>query len=435
VEDVGVVDVTHASERLAERAGDVADKRTGARLMSDRIRTQGKREGVRKIVNNDGTVSWGARLKYRDPESGKWRCWERNFATEREAVAARKAKQDEVKKGIETDRGGRTLGELLREFLITCERRGRRPTMLALYRHTIEHHILTHKVASLPLKDLTPQKLQRFYNEKQDAACGATALKQCHRVIHKALNDAMHMELVWRNVADVASPAPAKRGSRAGEPRSRREPWTPQELRRFLQVATENPYGQIWFLEVYTGVRRAELLGLRWQDVDFERKVLHIRQTVTLDMKGRVHIGPPKNEGSRRDVAISDEVADVLRDQQARVREHRKTCLKAGKSWTDNDLVFPAQNGNYIYPRNANRDDYRLVEKVGLRPIRLHDVRHSHASHLLDAGEDIAVVSQRLGHSRPSTTLDIYHHPGKGQHTKAAETFAALLKPSPDPHA
>ena len=160
--------------------------------------------------------------------------------------------------------------------------------------------------------------------------------------------------------------------------------------------------------------------------------MLHIRQTVTVDMIGKLHVGPPKTESGRREVAISEEVAGVLCDQYARVREQRKVCLKAGKTWTHNDLVFPAQNGNYIYPRNANRDYYRWVEKVGLRPIRLHDVRHSHASHLLDAGEDVAVVSQRLGHSRPSTTLDIYHHPGKGQHTKAAEMFAAQLKTSPD---
>lgn len=400
--------------------------------MNDRIRTPGKREGIRKILNKDGSISWSARLNYRDPDTNEWRYWERYFATEREAIASRKAKREEIERGIDIDRTHPTLGDLLRDFLVTCERRGRRPTTVALYRHTIEYHILTHKVANVRLKDLTPKRLQQFYDEKQDAACGVTALKQCHRVIHKALNDAMRMELVWRNVADVASPAPTRRGSRSGEPRSRREPWTPQDLRRFLQVTTESPYGQIWFLEVYTGVRRAELLGLRWQDVDLERNVLHIRQTVTLDMKGCVHIGPPKNEGSRRDVAISDEVAGILRDQQARVRDHRKTCLKAGKPWTDNDLVFPAQNGNYIYPRNANRDYYRLVEKAGLRPIRLHDVRHSHASHLLDAGEDIAVVSQRLGHSRPSTTLDIYHHPGKGQHTRAAERFAALLRPGAD---
>src|SRR5207249_1172500 len=148
----------------------------------------------------------------------------------------------------------------------------------------------------------------------------------CHLRISQALKQAVKLGLVSRNAADAATPPLVV-------PREM-QTWSPEEARRFLEAAQQSSYGPIWLLYLATGLRRGELLGLRWTDVDPQGRVLHVAQTVIF-IAGRAIIKPPKSRASRRVVALQPEVVAALKEHQLRQHERR---LALGPAWEDNDL-------------------------------------------------------------------------------------------------
>ncbi len=191
----------------------------------------------------------------------------------------------------------------------------------------------------------------------------------------------------------------------------------------FIPVAVKSPYGPIWMVALATGMRRGELLGLRWQDVDFERGVLAIRQTVGV-LKGSSEIRPPKSKSSRREVPVQLQVLRALRDHHAAQDELR---LFLGERWHAHDLVFPAGNGNPINPNNLKRDFQRWVKLAEVPEIRIHDLRHSHVTIAIREGGNIKAVSKRVGHANISITLSTYAHVLPEQHIEVADKVGAVL--------
>jgi integrase len=257
------------------------------------------------------------------------------------------------------------------------------------------------------VQKLTPDQLKTFYSAKLAAGCGKRTVELCHRRLSQALKMAVELGFVARNVAQLVRPPRA----RAREMQT----WDMVEVQRFLTVAAWSPYGPIWAVVLATGMRRGEVLGLRWQDVDFERRVLHVRQSVT-PVGGAAQIGPTKNSRSRTIQSIPPYVLAALREHKATQNERG---LALGVAWHDNDLVFLTSIGTPIVPNNLVRDYNHLVAQAGVRRIRIHDQRHTHASLLLQMGTEIKVVSERLGHAKTSTTMVIYHHVTSRQHIEA----------------
>ena len=225
----------------------------------------------------------------------------------------------------------------------------------------------------------------------------------------------MKLGLLTRNVADLVTPPRV--------PRKPRQTWDEEQARRFLAVADQSGRGPIWIVALATGMRRGELLGLRWQDVDFERGVLSVRQTVGA-LRGKPDVKPPKTRSSIRDVPVPAEVMAALREHRRRQNEQR---LALGTVWEDYDLVFAAANGRPIYPDNLKRDFERLVHLAGVPRIRIHDQRHTHVTLAIAAGADIGAVSQRIGHSRTSITMDVYHHVLPRKHLEVSDKVGAVL--------
>ena len=170
-------------------------------------------------------------------------------------------------------------------------------------------------------------------------------------------------------------------------------------------------------------MRRGELLGLRWQDVDWERGTVSVRQTVTV-LKGASHIGPPKTKSARRTITVQVEVLDALKGHRRAQNERR---LAAGPVWQDYDLVFSTGIGTPINPGNLDRDFYRLVKRVGVPRIRIHDLRHTNITLALRETGDIEVVSQRVGHANVSITLGTYAHVLPDQHQEVAKKVGRAL--------
>jgi integrase len=170
-------------------------------------------------------------------------------------------------------------------------------------------------------------------------------------------------------------------------------------------------------------MQRGEVLGLRWQDVDFEQRLLHVRQTVTV-VQGAAHVDPPKSKRSRRAVPVPAQVIGALREHPVRQNERR---LATGPIWRDHDLVFPTSLGTPINPNNLTRDYNRWVAQAGVPRIRIHDQRHTHVTLALQAGANIKAVSQRVGHAKTSITMDLYAHVLPEQHRDVSDKVCAAL--------
>lgn len=292
----------------------------------------------------------------------------------------------------------RTVTEWLDEWLTTIKATdGTRTQTLRSYRWLAKDHVKP-RVGRTRLDKLTPVEVRLMLVDMAKAGVGVVTARQAHALLRNALNDARRLELVGRNVAELVKAPPV--------PRHRRRFLTEQEARRLLKAAEGDRLYALLVVAVTTGLRRGELLGLRWSDVDLAGAVLRVRQALVRS-DGALRFDRPKSVTSQRSVPLPPTTVFVLRTHHRRQTAERATL---GKSWTDHDLVFPSGIGTPMEPRNLNRWFDGLRARTNLRWLRLHDLRHACATFLLAQGVDLTTVKDMLGHSQISVTADIYTH-------------------------
>jgi integrase len=318
-----------------------------------------------------------------------------------------------------------TFGQYLETWLATLPGKGRKPTTVESYSRHMRVHVVSHPVARVRLQNLSPLHLDQLYAELLDhgRADGTGGLSMrtvrfVHSVISKALNDAVRKRLVVVNVATAAS-APSTKASRPPEA----QVWTLDQLHRFLDHVADDPYRAMWRLAAMTGMRRGELCGIRWKDIDFEEGRLSVRQSI-VPVHGRPTLSDVKTERSERTVDLDAVTLAELRAHRARQAVDR---LASGPSYNDGDLVFAKPDGTCLHPKRVSEWFGRRSAAAGLPRIRLHDIRHTHASHLLAKGVPAKVVSERLGHTTEAFTISRYQHVLPGMQSHAAQSFADLV--------
>ena len=348
----------------------------------------------------------------------------RGFRTRKDAQTALNEALADLQHGTYVRPRRITLENYLDDWLATLAIAGRRPTTIAGYRRLIRVHV-NPALGHLELQQITAVDVDRFYAQlAKDGSPGGrgalskSTIRKAHVLIGKALGDAERKGLVQRNVARVSSP-PSASSARAPEMKV----WTPEQLRTFLDFVATDSHGSMLRLAALTGLRRAELCGLRWQDVDLDSPRLVVRQAITT-VDHEPTVGDVKSTRSRRVIDLDPATVNVLRAQRIHQLEER---LSGGRDWVDSALVFTMPDGRGWHPDVITRAFARLVERSGLPRIRLHDLRHSHATHLLAAGTNIRVTSERLGHASVAFTLDVYGHVLPGQQADAAAAVAALV--------
>ena len=299
-----------------------------------------------------------------------------------------------------------------------------RRTTVDTYRKAISLYV-SNELSSKELQAVTSRDLDTMYermltNGRRDGCGGLSprTVRLVHTILKRAFADAVRRELLEHNPATAADP-PSQRAARAPVFPT----WSPDELRSFLSAARCDEHYAAFHLAAATGLRRSELLGLRWCDIDFERAELRVLQTVVV-VGRQVELGLPKTDRSRRVVALDRRTVAVL-------NEHRQHTIRRSRSrdprLEEQSLVFSRPNGAPIHPVLFTYYFRRRVLASGVRSIRLHDLRHTHATHALQAGVHPKIVSERLGHSTISITLDIYSHALPSMQRDAAEAVAALL--------
>jgi integrase len=199
--------------------------------------------------------------------------------------------------------------------------------------------------------------------------------------------------------------------------------WSADELRKFLDASTADPNLPIWRLAASTGMRRGELLGLRWGDVDLVGGRLSLRQQLVRS-GASIAFGPPKTKAARRMIALDSGTVEALRARRAVWRDER---LAFGPGYEDHDLVFCRPDGQPHDPDVVTHQFERAIERAGVHRIRFHDLRHTHATLLLKARVHPKVVQERLGHSSIAITLDTYSHVIPDMQDEAAAKIGAVV--------
>lgn len=270
---------------------------------------------------------------------------------------------------------------------------------------------------------LRPQAIQSLYGRLQrdgraDGTGGLSAksVLRYHQVLHAALHHAVRWQVLARNPADAVQPPRA----------ARRELTTigAADVSRLLSAADDTPIGSLARMAVMTGMRRGELLGLRWRDLDLDAGMAHVQQTAQrISGEGWV-FRQPETRLSRRAIALSPATVRLVRRHR---RQQVAERLLAGPAYQDRDLVFASAVGTPLEPGTIARTWTRVLAAAGVGHVRWHDLRHAHATLMLSAGVHPKVVSERLGHASVGITLDTYSHVLPGLQVAAAAQLDTLV--------
>ncbi len=352
--------------------------------------------------------------------------WHGGFRTRKEAEVARAKLVDELHTGSYVMPDRLTFAQWIADSWLPMTEMRVKPSTFHSYRRNLQIHVLP-VIGSRPLQQITPLMLNALYSKLQAEGSGngplsAKTVRYIHTTIHKSLEDAVDGGVLAKNVAERAKPPrPGRRAS--GKVGS----WESLELAQFLESVHGSRLGAVWRLAAMTGMRRGEILGLRWSDVDLGAARLSVRQAVVA-VAYEVIESTPKSHNARV-IDLDRETVEMLhayREQQ-RAEQH-----EWGAEYEDRDLVVAKENGSPIHPHSFSQMFERLIQRAGVRTIRLHDLRHTHATLALKAGVPIKVVRERLGHESPAFTLKQYAHVIPGMQAAAAAVVAELVRSESD---
>ncbi|MDQ7794170.1 MAG: tyrosine-type recombinase/integrase [bacterium] len=353
----------------------------------------------------------------RNPTTGAPRLRSKTAKTKREAERLLRDWLNQLETGGITAPSRMRLEELLlTHYLEGFARRNLRPTTLDSYERTIKLHILP-VLGHVPVQKLTPGQINVFYAGLLEKGVSPRVTRYCHAVLHRTLA----LAVKWR----IAAYNPAAQADPPKVPRKEMQALGAEGIRALLEAAHQDRLYPLWMLAVSTGMRRGEICGLRWEDVDLDLGTVMVRRTLVM-VAGRPTPQEPKTARSRRRVKLPDSSVEALR--QWRI-EQKKERLVHGEGYVDSGNVFTQRDGKPLRPDLLSKRYFpRLLKAAALPPtLRFHDLRHSHATALLQAGTPAKVISDRLGHFSTGFTMDTYAHVTPSLEQEAADRFDALV--------
>ncbi len=363
-----------------------------------------------------------------DPATGKLKRKSFYGKTRKEVADKMAQALQEVRNGTYIEPAQTTFGEWLDKWLTGYKKGQLKPTTYQGYETLINVHIKP-ALGKIPMAKLQAHMIQSFYNEKLSAGradgkggLSTRMVRYLHAVIRQALQQAVKEGLLARNVADATSPPTVKN--------KQMRPLAENELLTFFETARKDRLFAAYVLAATTGLRRGELLGLCWDCVDLEHGVITVQRQLLPLKDGLSLEETTKSRSGRRSVTLTD---DAIRELKAYRKRQAQEKLLLGEAYQDNGLVFCKEDGSPIDPREFTKRFQRHLTKAGLPKVRLHDLRHTHASLLLARGVHPKVVQERLGHSSITMTLDLYSHLVPGLQEAAAATLNGLLSKEKGP--
>ena len=357
-----------------------------------------------------------------DPITGKERRrWHRagpNRA-EAEALAARLAAAEHARRN--GHRSQLTVGGFITRYWLPAKRLGLEASTFDGYQRVVQLHVLP-QLGDVPLRGLRTERLEQLYtdlvdhgNTRTSQGLSSKTVLDIHVIIRSALDDAIRRGLLRDNPATAAH-APKHRRNRCRADRV----WTANQLKAFLHLVEHRRQHPSFWLTANTGMRRSELLGLRWDAIDHHQRRLSVNRAIIV-----VGYQATESNGKTRNAPRTIDLDTIT--LQVLTRWRRRQSEELGKS-DDTMPLHTKRDGHLIHPHTLSQAFERAVATTTLPKISLHDLRHTHATLLLKAGVPLKVVSERLGHSSPAFTMATYQHILPGMQAEAAHTFAALLQ-------
>jgi len=358
----------------------------------------------------------------RDASGKKQQKWVGGHRTKKEAEDALIEALERMRTGMWVDPGVTTLGEYLTEWLAAMESNVVDTTFRA-YEQSMRNWVMP-RLGSVRLAEVSPMHLRSLQTEllrdgRVDGKGGLAprSVASCRRVLSQALKDAVRWGLLIRNPMDAVDPPRVVDAEMVT--------WSDTQARSFLDAVASDRLYAMWVLFLTTGVRRGELAGLRWGDVELDRATMAIvRNRVSAGRGKAVSTHQPKTRRGRRNVALDVTSVEVLRAHRAAQFEER---LRLGPAWVDSGYVFCGIDGAALHPDTITATFKSIIRNLDVPQIRLHDLRHTSATLALKAGIHPKVVSERLGHATVSITLDLYSHVLDGMQAEAAEQIGAVV--------
>ena len=369
---------------------------------------------MRGSIRQRGNHSWEIQLYTGTGPDGKLR---RHFETihGHKGDAQRRLTEllSSLDKGVYTPPGRLTVAEHLHQWLTGYVKTNCQQRTLDGYTSIIETHLIP-ALGQLQLKHLHPQAIQAYYGQACEHLSARTVHHQ-HRVLSQSLKFAVRQGYLGRNPAELVDPpTPHKKTMRSLEA---------SEVAVLLDVAKDSYYYPVVYTAVSTGLRQAELLGLRWRDIDLDMLSISVSQ-VLYKRRGICQFKEPKTAHSRRRVAMTPKLALFLRGYKL---EREQLYRELGKQLGLDDLVFTSVEGKPIDPCVLSHAFARMARQAGLGGVRFHDLRHTFASLMLLRGAKPKVISEALGHSSVAFTMDVYSHIIEGMQSDAMALLDEVL--------
>lgn len=363
----------------------------------------------------------------RDADGKRRQKWSGGYRRRKDAERALSEQLAQLDGGGYVEASKLTVGAFLVEEWLPAIRSSVAEGTFESYARNVRAHLLP-AVGDVPLQRLSAGRLNALYAElldhgRRDGNGGLSprTVRYVHTILRRALAMAVKWGRVVRNVADAAEP-PSPKVTRA-RARSKMRTWTAAELRHFLVGVRATRLYPFWVVLAQTGMRRGEVLGGRWSDLDLDAARWSVARTLTA-VGHEAREGAPKTAYSRRSVALDTATVRILRDWRRAQLEER---MAWGPAWQATGRVFTREDGTDLHPERVSELFGRAVRRSELPRIRLHDLRHTHATLALAANVHPKVVSERLGHAGVAITLDIYSHAVPAMQADAADAVAALV--------
>ncbi len=349
------------------------------------------------------------------PDGKRKRIYRTVQGTKRDAEALMAKLLSELNTGSYIEPSKLTVTEYLRDWMNSYVRPNLSPTTADSYNINVEKHLIP-RIGHILLQQLKPLHVQKLYNDllsngRTDGTGGLSAksVLYIHRNLHESLEHAFKMQLVPRNVTALVNLPKAKK--------YQAEVYSTEELQQLLEVAQGTDMELPIYLAVCLGLRRGEILGLLWSDVNITGKKITINNNLVQTTKGNINKAP-KSASSSRTIDLPDGLIPILERHIALQAENRH---KLGSGYHSGNYVYCQADGSPYCPGYLSKKFNAFLKKRKLKQIRLHDLRHSHATLMLACGIPAKVASERLGHSNIAVTLDLYSHVLDSMQKEAAE--------------
>ncbi|MBZ8121439.1 tyrosine-type recombinase/integrase [Bacillus thuringiensis] len=347
-----------------------------------------------------------------DPETGKRRQkWFSGYKTKKEAQADVAKKITELNEGTFVDPSKLTLKEYLLEWLEVKKMSLENGTYIS-YKAYINAYIMP-TIGMVSLHKLNAIHIQKCYKATIDKGIANNSILLMHKILKSALNLAVKQNVITKKPANFAE-IPKKEKSSI-------QPWTEEEVKSFLFHSQDSRYHIGYVIAITTGMRLGEVLGLRWQDVDFKNSTVTINQTIGFDNKVKL---TAKNKSSKRTIPVPAKIIEALKKYRTQVNKEK---LRLGSAYKDLDLINCNEVGEVLKRCTFRAHFKKIIKKAGIKEIRFHDVRHTHATLLLKQGVNPKIISERLGHTDISMTLRIYSHILPNMQKEAVENFGKSI--------